>query len=112
MSVGKDVIRTVIKGRVKVDGAYYRPNERHRPYDGRLDGLRFAFGRYRKYDGSSDYENFVSLWGTEHQWKHLGKCYTDEDAMALSACLECQVNPHIIDGYLLWVWWYKEENDD
>lgn len=39
-------LRTVQDGTVTIDGNAYAPSERHMAYDGRLDGQRFAFGRY------------------------------------------------------------------
>jgi hypothetical protein len=52
-------IRTVKDGRVTIKGRQYEPDANHMEYDGRLDGMRFAFGLYH---GRPD---LVSLWGTE-----------------------------------------------
>jgi len=59
-------IREVRDGKIEIEGVTYAP---HRPYDGSLEGQRFAFGRYWIGD-SIDRSNpaglaFVCLWGTE-----------------------------------------------
>ena len=81
-------IRTIRHGRVKVGGQSYTPSSQHLVYDGRLDGKRFAFGRYR--DGSSGYRPFLSLWGSEMEYRT--GTLTDD-------------GPEVVDGYLPWHWW-------
>lgn len=64
------VIRTVRKGRVRIMGATFeiRPcNATSRPYDGRLDGLRMAFGLY--WNGPSWNSAYVDIWGTEEAYR-------------------------------------------
>ena len=63
-------IRTVKKGRVQVYGKMFKPQDNHREYDGRLDGLRFAFGRYKDYATSEGYLPMITLWGTEAAFKN------------------------------------------
>ena len=48
-------LRTVRKSRVKINGIIFKPNEHHLAYDGRLDGLRMAFGLYY---GPKGYESY------------------------------------------------------
>jgi hypothetical protein len=51
------VVRTVRHGQVTIHGRAYAPSQRHMAYDGRLEELRFAFGRY-PHD-----PHVVALWG-------------------------------------------------
>lgn len=60
-------------------------------YDGRLDGKRFAFGRYQ------DDDSFVNLWGTEA----LYHCKTEDEAIAMDH------GPEVVDGKLPWMFWYR-----
>lgn len=83
------VIRTVRKGSVRIYGKDFCPDDSTFPYDGRLDGMRMAFGLY--YVGS-EMESFVSLWGTAEQYQsHDPEWEGDE--------------PHLIDGTLHWMSW-------
>jgi hypothetical protein len=84
----KWAMRTVRDGKVRIGGVDYRPNETHRPYDGRLDGMRFLFGRY--FTGSK-IEPFVSLWGTEQAARDPEANLADE--------------PQCVDGHLPWDFW-------
>lgn len=52
------VIRTIRNGRVRIAGREYAPSGKHE-YDGRLDGMRYAFGVY------PDDVPLIGLWGTE-----------------------------------------------
>ena len=87
-------LRTIRNGRVKLFGREYAPSERHMKYDGRLDGLRFAFGLY--YVGM-ERELHASLWGTERAFKAA-----DEDTD--------WPGPHCVDGSFPWDWWYPVGN--
>ena len=69
MNETKWVIRTVRHGKVRVGGQEFVPYERHLAYDGRLDGLRFAFARYRDYSTPNGYLSHIYLWGTEAAFK-------------------------------------------
>lgn len=84
------VDRTVRNGAVRIGGLTYRPSEQHRPYDGRLDGLRYAFGVYQGQPG------FVSLHSV------AGSTNSDDD----NAVME---GPHCVDGYYPWLWWHAQE---
>ena len=64
------VIRTVRQGKVRIHGQEFAPSERHMAYDGRLDGLRFAFARYRDYSTTDGYLPLIYLWGTEASFKN------------------------------------------
>lgn len=70
-------------GRVKVGGHWYKVDETHLTYDGRLDGRRMAFGRYR---GNDDYEPYLYM-GTEDKAER----------------------PDVVDGHLNWCWWSRED---
>ena len=66
-------IREVRDGLIEIDGVCYAPS---RPYDGSLEGQRFAFGRYWLGD-EIDRSNpaglaFVCLWGTEAAYLSRG----------------------------------------
>lgn len=87
-------VRTVRRGAVKIGWVVYRVKEQCRRYDGRLDGQRFAFGRYPAPWQPGGYEPFVSLWGTERAFRCRGEL-TDE----------ITDGPHIVDGSLPWEWW-------
>lgn len=79
------VLRTIHDGHVRINGKTYAPNDQHLAYDGRLDGMRFAFGLY---DGFP----FVSLWGTE-------RTYNSDDPDA------DWPGPQCVDGGFPWLWW-------
>ena len=94
------VLRTIRHGRVKIGRKWYRPSQHHPEskgsveYDGRLDGLRYVFGRYRRYgDSNNPYEPFVELWGTE-------AAYRGEEAV--------MEGPEVVSGYLPWASWREE----
>lgn len=84
------VYRTVRNGAVKIGGRTYRPVEHHMPYDGRLDGVRFAFGVYPYMPRS------VSLHSV------AGSIPSEDD----NAVME---GPHCIDGAYPWMWWDAQE---
>ena len=88
------VTRTIRKGRVKIGKQWYAPSNQHMQYDGRLDGLRYIFGRYYRW-GSLDnsFEPFVFLWGSQAAYKGKEKWGT---------------GPEIVNGYLVWCWWRQE----
>ena len=84
MSTGRLwAIRTIKRGKVGINGRYYRPQNRHMEYDGRLEGQRYIFGLY------SGNESIVSLIGA----------YPYRPAVP---------GPEIVDGRLPWLFW--EEN--
>jgi hypothetical protein len=79
-------IRKVKNGKIKIGNIYYKPQEHHMKYDGRLEGQRFAFGRYLHK------EDIVSLWGTLEY-------FFDENASS--------DGPHVVDGTYPWLFWEK-----
>lgn len=95
MNEKRFVVRTVRNGLVKVYGVYYKPDNPE--YDGSLEGLRYAFGRYwlgdREYR-ASDGKRILCLWGTEHDFT-IGD---DRDFAA---------EPHCVDGVFLYDWWHE-----
>jgi len=92
-------VRTIRHGRVKIGGKWFMPNEHHMKYDGRLDGMRYAFGRYWT---SGKPLPFVSMWGTEACYKGIHDNPDWEDT-------EYDDPSHITqdDGSVVcaWVWW-------
>jgi len=89
-------VRTVRQGAVRIGKRLFKVSEQHMKYDGRLEGLRFVFGRYPKIGSPGEYALFVCLWGTEHYGKHLNK----------ETCEECKSgDASVIDGSLPWLWW-------
>ena len=86
------VIRTIRNGKVRIFGHDFTPDAPHIPYDGRLDGLRYAFGLYRLGDG---YEHFVHCWGTEAAYR------SDSDL--------APAGPEVVDGALAWEFWSTAE---
>ena len=83
--------RTVRAGSVTIQGVTYWPVAIHLPYDGRLDGKRMVFARYRSYGATpSGLEPFVNLWGSEAYRRGL-------DAM--------EDQPQCVDGSFPWDFW-------
>lgn len=80
-------VRTVRPGTVRIGGVLFRPDDCYQVYDGRLDGQRFAFGRYVTADV---YEPYVSLWGTEAAYR--GQC-------------DPGTGPELVDGGYPWMHW-------
>lgn len=81
-------IRTIRDGRVVICGKTYRANNEYLKYDGRLDGMRYAFGRY------GDECKFVSLWGTEAN-------YLESDPSKWTP------GPEEVVGHLPWMVWHE-----
>lgn len=88
------VIRTVRDGAVLIGGVRYRPEGQYRRYDGRLDGLRFLFGRYPAPWKPAGYEPFVSLCVGEAEFR--------------AADPGAGPGPEVVDGVLPWSFWYAE----
>lgn len=91
------VLRTIRDGRVRINGQTYRVRDDHRPYDGRLDGLRYLFGLY-----PPECE-FVALWGTARAYEATkrGASQGMQDAYE-NGELD---GPEVVDGTLPWLWW-------
>lgn len=83
-------IRTIRDGKVRIGGVTFTPDGNHREYDGRLDGMRYAFGRYWRGD---ELAPLVCLWGTE-------EFYHNADAE--------WPGPECVDGYFFWEFWHAE----
>ena len=94
--MGDLVLRKIRYGRVKIGGHWYRPSKKRIEYDGRLDGMVFAFGRYR--NGGEYNTEFVSLWGPEQHYRESDTDKWEDD-------------PQVVDGTLPWIWWDKEALD-
>jgi hypothetical protein len=91
------VIRTVKNGRVKIGKEYFYPEDKFRKYDGRLEGLRIAFGLYKDFGETrhkitycgEKYLDLIYMWGTEaeytscslpeDQWINDSELYTAKD---------------------------------
>ena len=83
------VLRTIKGGKVTIFGKTYAPDERHLKYDGRLDNLRYWFGRYPSHLAEEGYKPFVCLWGRKEQLTDSTVTY----------------GPECVDGTLPWYWW-------
>ena len=92
-------VRKIKHGEVRIAGKVFRPDENRMEYDGRLDGLRYVFGRYWTYtvDGGIVCNPYICLWGSEAEFK--------------SSVSSNEVGPEVVDGQLPWLWWreVKEE---
>jgi hypothetical protein len=95
------VIRTIRNGSVRIFGLTFRPKGQHRKYDGRLDGLRFAFGLYHEptADGWRWKREYVECWGTEEAYR----CHDEAESKRL-----WETRPDCVDGYFSWMGWYSE----
>ncbi|HUW15287.1 MAG TPA: hypothetical protein VM537_36575 [Anaerolineae bacterium] len=90
------VIRTIRNGKVRIFGHDFTPDAPHIPYDGRLDGLRYAFGLYEYCgDRHSGYHHFAHCWGTEAAYR------SDSDL--------APAGPEVVDGALAWEFWSTAE---
>ena len=90
------VIRTIRDGAVKINGFTYQPlnlsGYGRITYDGRLDGMRYAFGLYWVGDKQ---EPYVFLWGTERAYR--------------SELKDDWPGPHCVGGYFQWDFWYRQQ---
>jgi hypothetical protein len=92
------VVRTIRNGRVKIGKKWYYPDAKWMEYDGRLDGVRYAFGRYwRRSNRGWKPEPFVYLWGPEHNYHALDSSEWIEDIQ-------------IVHGTMPWTWWRTKNN--
>jgi hypothetical protein len=80
-------VRTIRDGSVWVYGREFVASDRWLPYDGRLDGMRYAFGLYYT---AGERLPFVSLWGADG-------AYGDENAD--------WPGPECVDDRFPWEWW-------
>lgn len=99
------VIRTIRNGRVKIFHKTFIPSAKWMEYDGRLDGLRVAFGLC--WNGDEWQDGFVCLWDTEENFNaeletvgEFREWLADEEDAPLG----------LVDGYFPWAWWYEKEN--
>lgn len=92
-------IRTVKKGKIKIQGKYYKVNDPRMPYNGELDNIRFAFYRYPNYPRLEDK---VFLWGTEEYYK----AETEKEIDELDG-----KQPNVINGYIHWDCWEEVKED-
>ena len=101
-------LRTIKDGAVKIRGLVFRPEQRHRAYDGRLDGKRYLFGlywgppNYDRYGPDGWLRAFVSLWGSEE----AARAQTDEEMAAMWPGPEC------VDGAFVWEVWRAHNGGD
>jgi hypothetical protein len=90
------VIRTIRNGQVKINGQIFKPADRWLEYDGRLDGIRYAFGLY--WSGGAILP-FVSLRGTEAAFH----------ATSAEEIGQHWPGPECVNGFFHWAWWYTDE---
>lgn len=89
------VTRKIKDGRVKIYGRWFKPEEKWQKYDGRLDGMKYAFGLYL--DAKGNIEDFVYMWGTEEAYRYNGDDFKG-------------AQPEIMpDGGLPWSGWNVEK---
>lgn len=91
----KFAVRTIKNGSIVICGTRYKPREE---YNGELDGLRFAFGRYESFS-EQGHEPFVCILGTEQL------CTMDGTKEEIESVWINQ--PHHINGEIHWYWWDK-----
>ncbi len=89
MAKRRFVLRTIKNGSVTINGKTFKPDEQWMKYDGRLDGMRYAFGLY--YTGDKWEDKFVNLWGSE-------KAY-------LSGGIEDWPGKECVNDCFNWAWW-------
>jgi len=84
-------IRTVKNGMIKIDNCYFRPyeNKEYEQHLSKIEGKKLVFSRYVKH-GTSEWEDFISLWGTIAQLKGIGDNRDIE-----------------VNGVLPWTFWEK-----
>jgi hypothetical protein len=88
------VLRTVRKGQVRIGGLDFEIvpcNPQAIPYDGRLDGLRMAFGLY--WVGGEWDSKYVDIWGTEAAYRATGEEYVEQH----------WPGPHCVEGKFPWM---------
>lgn len=88
------VLRTIKDGMVCIYGKRYAPKGE---YHGELDGQRWAFVRYGASWKPGGCEPFVSLWGTENEFRNGPTEYRA---------------PNVIDGEVKWLWWYEVQEGE
>jgi hypothetical protein len=93
------VVRTVRHGQVTIHGRAYAPSQRHMAYDGRLEELRFAFGRY-PHD-----PHVVALWGSHDAYQASRRTASPAD-LARYERGQCDC-PEAVDGSLPWMFWHE-----
>ena len=85
------VIRKIRSGRAKILGVWYYPDDRFMEYDGRLDGMQYAFGLY--WNGDERDESLVCLWGTKEQYNFEADDW----------------GPELVDGAFPWLFWHPKK---
>jgi hypothetical protein len=91
------VLRTVRDGQVIIYGRRYEPEQHHMVYDGRLEGLRFAFGLYSA---------GVRLWGSEDAYRASRRT-----AFRYDQARYRRDSPQVVDGTMPWYFWREVIND-
>ena len=96
-------LRTIRNGRVRIDGREYAVSEKHEPYDGRLDGRRYLFGKY------APDVHAVALWGTEAAYLSTRRNAPQE---AQEAYERGEFDGlEMVDWRLPWMWWDEIRGD-
>jgi hypothetical protein len=97
------VLRTVKDGQVTIYGRQFAPDENHMAYDGCLEGLRFAFGRYR-HDA-----RMAALWGSEDAYMATRRTASEADQARFERG-ECD-QPEVVNGAMPWMFWHEVRRD-
>jgi hypothetical protein len=98
------VLRTVKDGQVTIYGRQFEPDENHFDYDGRLEGLRFAFGSCRQPSRST-----WALWGSEDAWNATRRTASEADQARFERG-QCE-QPEVVDGAMPWMFWHEVTSD-
>lgn len=112
MSRPRFVIRTIKNGRAKILHQYFVPDSRFTKYDGRLNGMRYAFGLYwQPCRDRDEWENYMcALWGTEEAYRAIGNTISEEDYDKITDYYwQPEQMPELVDGYFPWYFWMREE---
>lgn len=99
------VIRTIRNGEVKIFHKIFVPSDKWLEYDGRLDGLRVAFGLYWRDKEWQD--SYIYLWGTDEDYNTILE--TVDEFREWFANEEEDTLLGLVDGHFPWAWWYKKE---
>ena len=97
------LIRRIRNGSVVIKDTVFRPDETHMKYDGRLEGMRYAFGLY--WTGDEWNNKFVYLWGPEEMYR---AATDDEDRYKEMH----GKTPDCVDGVFVWQKWNADKAPD
>jgi hypothetical protein len=97
MSKKRAVIQTIKDGRVEIYGRYFYPDDKYMEYDGRLDGMRYAFGVYYTGEKMDDKVSIIRVESAPIK-------FDPDDPASYS-----ENQPEIVDGYIPWLFWFVRD---